>query len=485
VILVRTHRLTSDTTRRARLLTSEGGFTLIEVLVTALIVVLLASMTATGLIATTHTSGDQRVRSEADALASQDQARLRGLSDEQLANLTGLAASHPATVSGTTFTVASSSAFQDASGASSCASTAQDFYKVSTTVSWTEPYAQGTQTVSVDSMLSRPVVGILQNAVTDETGAALPGVSVAAAPATGTTGLVGQSGMTDTAGCAVFADMTAGSYTVTVSKLGYVDQTAASAPSKPASVVATGTPAGTTFVLGKAGAIAATFRSSQSTAAPTYGGEADALSYAGSGTTGNVSGPTTLGHSQVAATALTTSTSLFPWTTSAPGSTPSYTNNYAVWAGKCSFQQYPNTGGSTYQLASVQPGLLSSPTVQEPFLYIPTIQATVSGTTAPTQPTDVVLTYRAGTCFDSYKATVAASANGTSGYGGTAPTTGWLANPGQPYAPSGDLTVCADFLRGGVWKMGTATVANINMTSANTLPAISMSTNGQCTVATS
>ena len=291
------------TRRRPRHLTSEGGFTLIEVLVTALIVVLLASATATALISTTHTSGDQRVRSEADALASQDQARLRGLSDEQLANLTGLAASHTATVSGTTFTVASSSAFQDASGASSCASTAQDFYKISTTVSWTEPYAQGTQTVSVDSMLSRPVVGILQTAVTDETGAALPGVSVAAAPATGTTGLVGQSGLTDTAGCAVFADMTAGSYTVTVSKLGYVDQTAVSAPSKPASVVATGTPAGTTFVLGKAGAIAATFKSSQSTAAPTYGGEADALSYAGSGTTGNVSGPTTLGNSQVAATA--------------------------------------------------------------------------------------------------------------------------------------------------------------------------------------
>ncbi len=96
-----------------------------------------------------------------------------------------------------------------------------------------------------------------------------------------------------------------------------------------------------------------------------------------------------------------------------------------------------------------------------------------------------MLTYRSGTCFDSYKATVAASANGTSGYGGTAPTTGWLANPGQPYAPSGDLTVCADYLRAGAYKSGTATVANTSMTSANTLPAITMSTTGACTVATS
>jgi hypothetical protein len=380
--------------------------------------------------------------------------------------------------------VAASSAFQDASGNSSCTSTAQDFYKISTTVSWTEPYALGTQSVSADSMLSRPVVGILQTAVTDQTGAALPGVSVAAAPATGTTGLVGQSGQTDTAGCSVFTDMTAGSYNVTVSKPGYVDQTAASAPSKPASVVATGTPAGTAFVLGQAGGIVATFKASSSTAAPTLGGQADALSYSGSGTTGNVSAPTTMTNS-VAATAFTTPTSLFPWNTATPPATPSYNNNYAVWAGKCTFQQYQNSGSSTYELGTVNPGLVSSTTVQEPLLSIATIKATVGGTTKTTQPTDIVLTYRAGTCFDSYKATVAASANGTSGFGGTAPTNGWLANPGQPYAPTGDLTVCADFLNSGVYKSGTAAPANTSMTSLNAVASITMSTTGKCTVATS
>ncbi len=473
---------------RARHLTREGGFTLIEVLVTALIVVLLGTATASALISTTHTSGDQRVRAEADALASQDQARLRGLSDEQLADLTGLAASHTVTVpavNGTTFTVASSSAFQDSSGNSSCASTAQDFYKVSTTVSWTEPYAQGTQSVSVDSMLSRPVVGILQNAVTDQTGAGLPGVSVTAAPATGTTGLVGQSGQTDTAGCAVFTDMTAGSYNVTVSKPGYVDQTAASAPSKPASVVATGTPAGTAFVLGQAGGIAATFKSSSSSGAPTLGGEADALSYSGSGTTGNVSAPTTMTNS-VAATAFTTPTSLFPWNTATPPATPSYSNNYAVWAGKCAFQQYQNTGTSTYQLASVNPGIVSSATVQEPMLSITSVKGTVASKLQVLQPTDIVLTYRSGTCFDSYKATVAAATNGKT-LGAAAPTTGWLANPGQPYAPSGDLTICVDYLvSGSTYLSGTNTsTVNTSMTAANLVTAMTLTGSGKCTVATS
>jgi prepilin-type N-terminal cleavage/methylation domain-containing protein len=469
-------------------MTSDGGFTLIEVLVTALIVVLLGTATASALISTTHTSGDQRVRAEADALAAQDQARLRGLSDNELANLTGVAASHTATVSGTTFTVASSSAFQDASGNSSCTSTAQDFYKTSTTVSWTEPYAQGTQSVSVDSMLSRPVVGILQTAVTDQTGAALPGVSVAAAPATGTTGLVGQSGQTDSAGCAVFTDMTAGSYNVTVSKPGYVDQTAASAPSKPASVVATGTPAGTAFVLGQAGGIAATFKSSSSSAAPTLGGEADALSYSGSGTTGNVSAATTQ-TSASAASAFTTPTSLFPWNTATPPATPSYSNNYAVWAGKCSFQQYPNSGGSTYQLTTVPPGLVSSATVQEPMLSITSVNGTVASKLQVLQPTDIVLTYRSGTCFDSYKATVAASTNGKT-LGAAAPATGWLANPGQPYAPSGDLTICVDYLvSGSTYLSGTNTTAgNTSMTAANavtpTTP-MTLAGSGKCTVATS
>ncbi|HTU96884.1 MAG TPA: carboxypeptidase-like regulatory domain-containing protein [Solirubrobacteraceae bacterium] len=477
------------TNARSHLRAGDGGFTLIEVLITALIVVLLAGATATALIATTHTSGDQRLRAEADALATQEQARLHGLSDEQLASLGGTPATRTANVYGTTFTVTSTSAFQDSQGNSSCTSTAQDFYKVSTTISWPEAYQQTAQSISVDSLISRPVVGDLQTAVTDQTGAPLQAVSVTAAPGSGTTGLVGQSGQTDTAGCALFAGMTAGSYTVTATKTGYVDSTNTATPTKPASVVATGTPAGNTFVLGKAGGIAATFAASTSTAAPTLGGQADALSYSGSGTTGNVSAAT-VQTSTTAASAFTTPTLLFPWNTATPPATPSYNNNYAVWAGKCSFQQYPNSGGSTYQLTTVQPGIVSSATVQEPMLYIPTLTAkNSSGTSKTTQPKDIVLTYRSGSCFDSYKATVATSANGVSGYGGTAPTNGWLLNPGQPYAPSGTLTVCADSNASGSYKYGTATVGNTNMTGTNPVPSpsgsIAMTTTGQCTVATS
>ena len=101
MIHVRTPSPSSSCLPPAPALPRQAGFTLIEVLVSALLVILIATATAKALITTSHTSGDQRLRSQADALATQDQERLRGLSDEQLANLTR-SAEPAATVNGTT-----------------------------------------------------------------------------------------------------------------------------------------------------------------------------------------------------------------------------------------------------------------------------------------------------------------------------------------------------------------------------------------------
>ena len=131
---------------RGRLLGGDLGFSLIEVLVGALMIVLLAGAAATALISTAHTSADQRLRSQADELATQDQERLRGLSDEQL---TGLSQTRPVTVNGSAFTVTSVSTSEDTTGTSSCASTAAAaYYRIVSTVSWTETNA--TQNVVED-----------------------------------------------------------------------------------------------------------------------------------------------------------------------------------------------------------------------------------------------------------------------------------------------------------------------------------------------
>ncbi len=449
---------------------------------TALITGLLATATATALISQTHTSGDQRLRAQADTFVTQDQDRLRGLTDQLLSNLASSGpSSRPLSANGTSFTVTSSAAYQDSSGTSSCTSGSVDYFKVVSTVKWSESFNKSTPTASAESLISRPVTGQLKTTAVDQTGVALPGVAVTATPASGPGG---QTGQTDSAGCSLFAGLAAGTYTDGVAKSGYVDSSNNASPTKSESVTAGGTTAAAAFTLGLAGSLSATFAASATAAAPTYGGQADALSYSGSGAGGTASSPSTVLNGGTAASSLSTSTSLFPWNKSAPGATPSYSNDYAVWAGKCAFQQYPNGSTGTYDLGSVGPGGAATATVQEPFLYIPTFQAAVFGSTYSLQPSDIVLTYSSGGCTDSYQATVAGPGNGVSGVGGTAPTTGWLASPGQPYGTSGTLSVCADVLYQGTYYYGTASAANTNMTAKNTVSAINVNTNtsGRCTV---
>ena len=138
---------------------SDAGATIIEVLVTALITVLIASATAAALITGTHFSGDQRSRSQANALAQQDQERLKGLSDEQLSGINQTrTVTYP---NGNSFTVTSVASFLDSTGASSCTSTGVAYYKINSTVSWTENYTSRPATVTDESLLSRPVGGDL------------------------------------------------------------------------------------------------------------------------------------------------------------------------------------------------------------------------------------------------------------------------------------------------------------------------------------
>src|SRR6516165_6127501 len=66
---------------------AQHGFTLIEVLMSALVVTLIAGGVAAGLMANVRATGTQHRQTVAQALAAQDQERLKGLSAEQLDNL--------------------------------------------------------------------------------------------------------------------------------------------------------------------------------------------------------------------------------------------------------------------------------------------------------------------------------------------------------------------------------------------------------------
>jgi type II secretory pathway pseudopilin PulG len=434
--------------------------TLIEVVVTTLMVGLIAAGTATALIATSDASGQQQLRSEADSLASQDLDQLRSLSDEQLNALQGGAAprSHQQTFQGTSFTITSSASFSSA-GASvtGCAAGGAAFYKVSSTVSWQQ--GASTQSLEADSVLTRPVTGGLLVQVGDPSNNPLSGVSVVAS------GPSYQTAQTNSAGCTQFAGLTSGTYNVTLSKSGYVDINGNASPVYTTAVGTSGSQL-TGLQLGVgSGPINATFK-----AATSGNGEAAGLSWSASGMTAPFANP--------AATASPATTH----TTANTGLQSLYPTSYAVWGGRCPNQE-PPTGKVAN--ANVAAGQQVSATVTEPALAVTSVtdkytsgRTTVGPTTV--KPLDVVFTFSDGTCTDVWPATVTTAT--------TMPSAGWLANPGQPYAPAGDLTACADYYNSttrGYYHVSVAvTAGNTSFTAANTVPPIAItegtSTSGKC-----
>ncbi len=208
---------------RSRLLTDQGGFTLIEGLVAGML--LLSAMTATyGLLtASGRAEKDQRFRSQSYAIAQDDQSRLRSLRVSQLMTLNQ---TRTVTQDGTSYTVTSRGQFvNDLSGTSSCdeGTSTADYIKISSTVNWTG--TNGHPPTVIESVVAPPNGtfaadrGTLAVAVRDSQGNPVSGV-----PLNGS-GAGTFSGTTGTNGCAVFPNLPEGDYTLTPSTAtGVVDK---------------------------------------------------------------------------------------------------------------------------------------------------------------------------------------------------------------------------------------------------------------------
>lgn len=450
---------------------------MIEVIVSALIVILLAGAAAKALIATTHASGSQRVRNQADGLATQDQERLRGVSDEQLNQLSGAGQTRSVVFNGQSFSVTSTATAEDSTGASSCTTNAAAYYKIASTASWTDVYDRQTPSVTEESILARPVSGDLLADVKDQTGAWLSGVSVTAA----STGQPTQLGSTDANGCVVFAGLAPASWTVTLTKSGYVDPTGNATPTGSATVATTGmasVPSMVPLYLGPAGSVQATFTTNVTGA----GAEADGLSSSGVGTAPVMPAPSLAPAIDInAPTTAQTSGLLFPFGFTSGGTT-SYVGNYTEWAGRCPGQRPPvGTSPVTPTTVTVSPGTTNvAATVYEPLLKVSTV--TYGGSNV--KPSDIEMKYSAGTapgsCFDTWWASIIGAPAAP-----PAPAAGWLAYPGQSYAPTGTLTVCADYNVSGTSyrNASVSSLTNTNFGTATVVPAIAItsgSSSGKC-----
>ncbi|MFN8161218.1 MAG: hypothetical protein U0R52_09295 [Solirubrobacterales bacterium] len=194
-----------------------------EVLMSAVIAVIIAGAVFGLLQATAHSAAEQRRRSEAYALAQEDQARLRSL---RVPVLNRLSQTRTASMNGTTFTVSSEGAFvNDVTGTASCGSgtSSADYVKVTSTVTWAS--MGGRPPVVIQSIIAPPngsldsTHGTLTISAQNAQGSALAGVGLSGSGA-GT-----FSGSTDANGCALFPDQAGGNYTLTPSAPpGYVDK---------------------------------------------------------------------------------------------------------------------------------------------------------------------------------------------------------------------------------------------------------------------
>jgi type II secretory pathway pseudopilin PulG len=270
--------------------------TLIEVLVAAVMVGVIAVGTFTAFDAAGRTDADSRAHAQATQLAEQDEERLRGLTTTAVAQLgtvetfraengaclekvsgtwrywnqtatffcekTGQAGQ---TYTGIAFAITSSSRYVAAAkGAEAAAFTcekvggAASFLQTTSSATWA---SLGTRpAVSQSSILTAPVGGVLVVKAVNQNNEPVQGATV-----TVTGSSLNASQTTSAGGCVIFGGLAAGSVSMSASKLGWVDKQG-KYPSQAVPVTITaGSITEKTFPLGEPGSIAVEFESAGST----------------------------------------------------------------------------------------------------------------------------------------------------------------------------------------------------------------------------
>jgi len=209
-------RRASLATRRASL-AAETGDTLIEVLISAVLIALIVVATMVGLNSNNRATALDRARSQADALAQKAEDELRS---EPVKALSELNRTEVVEEGGTKYTITSTSKYiADATATSSCNSSTPhaDYLQTTSKVTW--PAMGVAKPVEESSIISPPPGAALIVQVT-EAGTALEGAQVSAiGPAPATTVHTLE---TSSDGCAILA-LPPGGYEINVRKAGYVD----------------------------------------------------------------------------------------------------------------------------------------------------------------------------------------------------------------------------------------------------------------------
>ncbi|HLW96242.1 MAG TPA: hypothetical protein VKS25_12765 [Solirubrobacteraceae bacterium] len=411
-------------------LRAERGDTLVEVLVAALMVALIATASLGGFGDVGKLSETQRNEEQAATLAQQDQARLRGLTITQLASTgsgTGNTVLSPTTttIDGTTFKVVSAAAFISGStGSSACTgSNGADEVQTTSTVTWGKGYTNGGRNpVVVHGLITPAEGGALVVSVTDPTGAGLAGTLVSLSGPTAVSPVT-----TDSSGCVVWTGLAAGSYTVSyTAPSGTWILYTGNAPASTTVPVTAAATAHASLQIGQAASIQATF-STNWTGTPVTN-ESDTFELfntTGTSPTTHTYGTDSTRGTNTYASTITGSTNLYPY----PSSLPS--DLYDAYAGGCTADDPGRTNDPGF---TVTGGQANTVTIPEPALIVDVYGNTYDDTNA-SWTWSGTWTHTASGLANVYNGSESHSST-TNSYGQipfTGPSVTWIATYGPSY----------------------------------------------------
>ncbi len=354
-------------------LAGEAGIGLVEVMVSAVVMVLVATATVSSIASSQKTSTQTLSRGVIANLAEQDQERMRSMRAKDLADYTN---STTVTQENQTYTVDSRGEFvQDSTGdVVSCTSSGSQTTYLRLTSAVTPTNGFRDEPLTIRSIMSLPVTqysptsGTLIVPISEADGTPQSGVTVAI------TGPESRTATLNSKGCAIFQFLTPGSYAITLNQAGFVDQ------SLNQKYVYSGTVSPGTI----------------NTATPQLYDLAGAIKPTFDGDTTTLAGGITISHASIA-TAPTSrtypvagATGLFPFTTP-----------YAAYSGTCAandptaaandgsgfFTAHPTFGRGL--VTGTSPASTTTIDLHEPVLTLPKVTVKWQDTTGAEKPADV------------------------------------------------------------------------------------------------
>jgi Tfp pilus assembly protein PilV len=365
-----------------RISRDDAGFALIEVLVSAVMLLIVAVGVFTAFDATTRATAQERHRARANDLAQSDLERIRSLpyacpvaSPSCTYSIVSLITPQSRQVSqdGTIYTITSRAQFLTETPTTSACVTgpdSRDYLQISSTVTWpgmgSRPAVTAASATSPPSGSVVPGTGSLLVTVTDSRAAGIPAVALSGS------GPAGFNGTTGTSGCVLWRNLPAGTYTMSIGGVAAskVDQNGNPPQPRPVSVVALATST-VNIQYDTPGAISAvnpirfvTKPYGAASTTPPAASKADSVILFNSG----MDQPRQVGTPGTAVTGISAS-GLFP-----------FASTYATYAGTCQGDNPdPNSsgaGGSALQNLLIPPGgTVNGPTIQLPALHLTVVNS--------------------------------------------------------------------------------------------------------------